>query len=80
METNHTAFHTPGNIAILFVVNILAPLYAIFVAISAWVAGVFWVYTAILGNPDQKEERNDGREAVLGVRNMWERWLLQGSR
>ncbi len=48
------------------------------IAVAAWVAAVFWTYTAILGNPDGKEDRDDGREAVLAVRGWWERWLLQG--
>ena len=60
------------------VVNVLAPIYAMAIAGAAWVAAVFWAYTAILGNPDGKEERDDGREAVLAVRRWWERWLVQG--
>jgi len=58
--------------------NIFAPIYAVAVAVAAWVVAAFWTYTAILGNPDGKEDRDDGREAVLAVRGWWERWLLQG--
>lgn len=50
------------------------------IAASAWVGGVFWFYTAILGNPDGKDERDDGREFVLTVRGWWQRWLIQGLR
>ena len=59
-------------------VCLFSPLYAITIAVATWVAGVFWFYTAILGNPDGKEDRDDGREAILAVRGWWERWLLQG--
>ena len=62
----------------LILFNIVAPIYAVAIAAAAWVAAIFWSYTAILGNPDGKEERDDGREAVLSVRGWWERWLVQG--
>ena len=61
----------------LVLFNIVAPIYAVAIAAAAWVAAIFWSYTAILGNPDGKEERDDGREAVLSVRGWWERWLVQ---
>ena len=66
------------NITKLVIANILAPIYAVAIAVAAWVAAVFWTYTKVLGNPDGKEERDDGREAVLSVRGWWERWLVQG--
>ncbi len=69
---------TVNRILTLVVVNVLSPIYAMAIAGAAWVAAVFWAYTAILGNPDGKEERDDGREAVLAVRGWWERWLVQG--
>ena len=61
----------------LVVVFMLSPLYAMAIAVATWVSGVFWLYTAILGNPDGREDRDDGREAVLAVRGWWERWLIQ---
>lgn len=61
----------------LVLVSILSPLYAMAISVATWVAGVFWFYTAILGNPDGRENRDDGREAVLAVRGWWERWLVQ---
>ena len=67
---------TSGTV-VLFLVFVLSPLYAVAVAVATWIAGVFWFYTAILGNPDGKEDRDDGREAVLAVREWWERWLVQ---
>lgn len=56
---------------------LLSPLYSMAIAVATWVAGVFWFYAAILGNPDGKEDRDDGREAVLAVRGWWERCLIQ---
>ena len=34
----------------------------------------------ILGNPDGTERRDDGRAAVLGVRNWWRIWLRKADR
>ena len=65
------------GIVVHVLVSMLSPLYAMIVAVATWVAGVFWLYTAILGNPDGREDRDDGREAVLAVRGWWERWLIQ---
>lgn len=66
-----------SGIAVLVLISMLSPLYAVAIAVATWVAGVFWFYTSILGNPDGKEDRDDGRDAVLAVRRWWERWLIQ---
>ena len=66
-----------SGIMVLVLVSLLSPLYSMAIAAATWVAGVFWFYTAILGNPDGKEDRDDGREAILAVRGWWERWLIQ---
>lgn len=66
-----------SGIVVLVLISMLSPLYAVAIAAATWVAGIFWFYTAILGNPDGKEDRDDGREAVLAVRRWWERWLIQ---
>ena len=49
----------------------LSPLYSMAIAVATWVAGAFWLYTAILGIPDGREDRSDGGEAVLAVRGWW---------
>ena len=67
-----------SGMSMLVLVSTLSPLYAMAIAVATWVAGVFWLYTAILGNPDGKEDRDDGREAVLAVRGYWEKWLIKG--
>lgn len=68
-----------ANPVMLVLVNILSPIYAIGICLSAWVAALFWFYAAILGDPDTgyRDGRDDGRAAVLGVRRWWERWLEQ---
>lgn len=67
----------PANLVMLFLVNVLSPIYAIGIGLSAWIAALFWFYAAILGDPEggYRDSRDDGRAAVLGVRRWWERWL-----
>ncbi|KAL9640762.1 MAG: hypothetical protein Q9164_000077 [Protoblastenia rupestris] len=68
----------PSGIPMLVLINILAPVIAIGVCMAAWVAASFWFFAAILGNPDGKDDRNDGRAAAMGVRRIWEKWLVRG--
>ena len=75
-RNDHVGSETSGMFT-LVLISMLSPLYAMAMALATWVAGVFWFYTAILGNPDGKEDRDDGREAVLTVRGWWERWLIR---
>lgn len=79
-DIRFTKLYTARSAAILVLANTFAPLYAVAIAAFAWVGGVFWFYTAILGNPDGKEERDDGREFVMTVSGWWEKWLVQGLR
>lgn len=64
----------------LIPLNLLAPIYALGIALSAWVAAAFWFYAAILGDPEGGDGRDDGRAAVLGVCGWWQRWLEKGGR
>ena len=77
-ESSPPEFDDSGSIPTQIFVHLLAPLYAVVIAMAAWVGGFFWFYTAILGNPDGKEERDDGRETVYTVREWWENYLIQG--
>lgn len=61
-------------------VHILSPVFALGIALSAWVAAVFWAYAAVLGDPDGQDGNDDGKAAVLCVRTWWEQWLLRGIR
>jgi len=66
--------------AMLILINICSPFYAICISASAWVAAGFWVFVALMGNPDGQDGKDDGREAVMGVRRWWERWLERAIR
>ena len=60
-------------------VGILSPILAIGVMLAAWVAALFWLYTTILGEPNQRAGKEvDGKSAVRWVKNLWARWLLFG--
>lgn len=65
-------------------IGCLAPLVAVGVCIAAWVAGGFWLFAKILGNPNansgKDDESNDGRATVMGVKDLWVAWLLRGFR
>ncbi|CAO1604485.1 hypothetical protein XANCAGTX0491_008040 [Xanthoria calcicola] len=69
-----------GNPLLLTLINILSPLYAAGIAVTAWVAAGFWFTSLILGDPDGRDKKDDGRTVVLGVRRLWERWLIRGLR
>ena len=67
-----------ANPSVLILIHIFSPVYALGIALSAWVAAVFWAYAVILGDPDGRDRNDDGRTAVLGVRVWWQRWLERG--
>lgn len=63
----------------LFGVLMLSPLFALGVMLAAWTAATFWMYTTILGEPNQKQGKEiDGKSAARWVKRLWERWLLLG--
>lgn len=68
----------------LILVSCLAPVVAIGVCVAAWIAGGFWLFAKILGNPnansDKEEEKNDGKTTVMWVKDQWVAWLLRGFR
>ncbi|OAX79385.1 hypothetical protein ACJ72_06298 [Emergomyces africanus] len=64
--------HSP---LLLFLIHLVSPLLIPPLLLASWIAASFWVFTMILGNPDGMEWRDDGRVAVLGVRNWWWSWL-----
>jgi hypothetical protein len=78
-----TAATNEYAVPILILVQVLAPVVSIGVAMAAWVAGAFWFFNAILGDPageDTHRGYNDGRASVIGVRRWWERWLTRALR
>lgn len=60
----------------LILITISSPFLSFGVMIAAWVAAAFWLFAIIMGNPDGTEKGDDGRDAVLSVRNWWESYLL----
>lgn len=67
----------PPNAGLLFAVLVASPLVSLVVEAMAWVAGAFWFYATILGEPNRGLGREkEGRGAVRWVRSVWERWLL----
>jgi len=64
----------------MILVHLLSPLFIIPLLFAAWIAAFFWIFATILGNPDGTERRDDGRAAVLGVRNWWRAWLGRAKR
>ncbi|KAI4277913.1 MAG: hypothetical protein L6R38_005354 [Xanthoria sp. 2 TBL-2021] len=69
-----------SNPVLLTLINVLSPVYAAGIAVTAWVAAGFWFTALILGDPDGRDKKDDGRTVVLGVRRLWERWLIRGLR
>ncbi|KAL9603125.1 MAG: hypothetical protein Q9219_001328 [cf. Caloplaca sp. 3 TL-2023] len=69
-----------SNVLMLIVIHIFSPAYAVGIAALAWVAAGFWATALVLGNPDGRDGRDDGKAVVLGVRRLWERWLRRGLR
>lgn len=72
--------YTNYNGAMLVMIHLLSPFVALGVGFMAWVAGCFWMFAAIIGDPGSKDGHNDGKESVLGVRAWWERWLCRALR
>lgn len=66
------------SIPSLILVHLLSPILTVGLLLASWTAAFFWVFAMILGNPDGTERRDDGRAAVLGVRNWWKAWLKKG--
>lgn len=64
----------------LVVIHAFSPVYAAGIAVTAWIAAGFWATALILGNPDGRDGKDDGKAVVLGVRSLWESWLRKGLR
>ncbi|KAL8803172.1 MAG: hypothetical protein Q9182_003344 [Xanthomendoza sp. 2 TL-2023] len=77
-ESTNSSNNNNNNLFLLTFINILSPVYAAGIAVTAWVAAGFWFTALILGDPDGRDKKDDGRTVVLGVRGLWERWLIRG--
>lgn len=61
---------------VLVLIHLTSPFLSMGVMLASWVSAAFWLFALMLGNPDGTERRDDGRDAVISVRNWWERYLL----
>lgn len=78
-ESAHDAHQLEFKAMRLIAVQVVSPMLSMGVAIAAWTAAPFWIFAIIIGNPDGTEGRDDGRAAVLAVRNRWEQFLLMAA-
>jgi len=65
------------SVSSLLLVHVLSPFVAMAVSLSAWAVAIYWVFAAMIGDPDGTEGGNDGRATVLGLRAYWEMWLCK---
>ncbi|KAL8868523.1 MAG: hypothetical protein Q9174_004935, partial [Haloplaca sp. 1 TL-2023] len=79
-KSEHSQRRSGNNTFLLIIVSIFSPAYAAAIAVTAWVAAGFWCTALILGDPDGRDKKDDGRAVVLGVKGLWERWLVRGLR
>lgn len=77
VDNAHTFDFSPVG---LVLVQLTSPILSIGVALVSWIVAVFWLFALIMGNPDGTEKRDDGRAAVLMVRDWWERYFLYAIR
>jgi hypothetical protein len=61
----------------LVMVHMLSPFISLGMMFMAWVLAVYWISSAVVGDPAGMDKRDDGRETVLGLRNWWERYLMR---
>ncbi|KAH0289675.1 hypothetical protein M436DRAFT_55419 [Aureobasidium namibiae CBS 147.97] len=65
------------SVSSLLLVHASSPFVAMAVSLSAWAVAIYWVFAAMIGDPDGTEGGNDGRATVLGLRAYWEMWLCK---
>lgn len=63
------------SVASLLFNIIVSPFLSLGVALAAWTVATYWIFAAIVGDPDGTEGGNDGVATVLGLRRYWETWL-----
>lgn len=64
----------------LLAVQLLSPFLSLGMMIAAWIAAVYWISSAVVGDPAGMDKRDDGKETVLSLRDWWERWLVRSMR
>ncbi|GAB7362570.1 hypothetical protein MBLNU230_g2886t1 [Neophaeotheca triangularis] len=61
----------------LVVTHLFSPFLGMAMAVAAWVVAVYWLLAAVVGDPVGDDKRDDGKEAVLGLRGWWESWFVR---
>lgn len=67
-----TSYRTP----ILIAVQLLSPFLSFIMMFAAWTLAVYWMSSAVVGDPVGEDKQDDGRDTVLALRRLWERWLM----
>ncbi|MCJ1312313.1 hypothetical protein MMC25_005987 [Agyrium rufum] len=79
-RSNHDHPQNPNpNLSSLILINFLSPVFAVALAVAAFVAASFWIFSGIMGDPKgdaaDGTKDDDGKTAVLRVRRWWVTWL-----
>lgn len=72
--TQQGPFYAPIS---LVGVHLLSPFLSFAMMFASWTLAIYWLSSAIVGDPAGQDKRDDGKETVLGLRNCWERWLMK---
>jgi len=64
----------------LLMVQLLSPFLSFGMMIAAAIVAVYWLSSAIVGDPVGTDKRDDCRESVLLLRQWWETWLIRSIR
>lgn len=64
----------------LVVIHLLSPFLSFVMMFAAWVLAVYWISSAVVGDPGGQDKRDDGKECVLTLRRWWEKWLRRSVR
>lgn len=61
----------------LVIVHLFSPFLSFLMMFAAWTLAVYWISSAVVGDPAGQDKRDDGKETVLGLRRWWEHWLMR---
>lgn len=75
--TPHADEDTSYRPGVLLMAQLLSPFLSLGMMVAAWVVAVFWLSSAIVGDPAGTDKRDDGKETVLVLRRWWEKWLMK---
>ncbi|KJY00173.1 hypothetical protein TI39_contig340g00033 [Zymoseptoria brevis] len=73
----HADEDTSYRAGTLVMVQLLTPFASLGMMVAAWVAAVFWLASAVVGDPAGMDKRDDGKETILTLRDWWEKWLVR---